>query len=70
MSKDLVKPDVNRMWGCMFAGDLAIQEVKKKGILIVGDTRTGKSTLFNHLLKVPMEGVKINRRDVQLQIIF
>jgi predicted GTPase len=58
------------MEGCMFAGDLAIRQVKEKGILIMGDSRIGKSTLFNHFLKVPMEGVKVNRRDVQLRILF
>jgi hypothetical protein len=36
----------------------------------MGYPRAGKSALFNHLLKVPMEGVKLFRRDVQLKIIF
>jgi putative ribosome biogenesis GTPase RsgA len=59
------------MWGCMFAGDLEMKKLlKKKAIIIMGDSRAGKSTLFNHLLKVPMEGVKLGRRDVQLKIIF
>jgi hypothetical protein len=36
----------------------------------MGDSRSGKSTLANHLLKVPMEGVKVGRRDIQLRPIF
>lgn len=50
------QPDTNQMWGCMFAGDLAIKKLGNKAIIIVGETRVGKSTLFNHLLKIPMHG--------------
>lgn len=52
-------PNVNTMGGCMFAGDLAICKVSKKAILIVGDTRIGKSTLYNYLMRVPMIGYEI-----------
>jgi GTPase Era involved in 16S rRNA processing len=45
------------MWGCMFAGDLAIKNIQKKVIAIIGDTRIGKSTLFNYILKIPLIGV-------------
>jgi hypothetical protein len=36
----------------------------------MGDSRSGKSTLTNHLLRVPLEGVRVGRRDVQLKAIF
>jgi len=45
------------MWGCMFAGDMAIENVKKKSILIVGNSRIGKSTLYNYLSGVTLKGV-------------
>lgn len=38
----------------MLAGDLVIRKVKGKAIVIVGDTRVGKSTLLNYLMKIPM----------------
>lgn len=50
-------PDVTSMWGCMFAGDMAIENVKKKSILIVGNSRIGKSTLYNYLSGVTLKGV-------------
>lgn len=52
-------PNVETMGGCMFAGDLAIRKVSKKAILIVGDTRVGKSTLFNFLMRVPIIGFEV-----------
>jgi ABC-type thiamine transport system ATPase subunit len=42
-------PDISNMWGCMFAGDLALKNLKKKAIAIIGDSRIGKSTLFNYI---------------------
>lgn len=45
------------MWGCMFAGDRATKDLHKKMIAILGDSRIGKSTLFNYILKVPIKGV-------------
>jgi GTPase SAR1 family protein len=69
-SPKLDEPNINNMWGCTFAGDLAIKEIIKKAIIIVGDSRSGKSTLLNYLSKVPMEGVKIKRKDIQLKVIF
>jgi GTP-binding protein EngB required for normal cell division len=50
----------------MFAGDLAIHKINKKAVILLGDSRTGKSTLFNHLLNVLMQGKQVGRRDVQL----
>ena len=50
------KPDIDNMWGCMFAGDLQIAKCKDKGILILGDTRVGKSTLLNYLTNKPPKG--------------
>jgi guanylate kinase len=47
-----------------------MKQIRNKSIIIMGDSRTGKSTLFNHLLKVPMEGYQTGRRDVQLKMIF
>ena len=52
-------PNVDKMGGCMLAGELEIRKIGKKAILIVGDTRVGKSTLFNLLLKIPLVGVEI-----------
>lgn len=51
----------------MLAGEIQIRKIKKKAILIVGDTRVGKSTLFNHLLKIPLKGVQI---DEGLDVIY
>jgi putative ribosome biogenesis GTPase RsgA len=45
---------------------LPSQKLIKKTIVIMGESRTGKSTLFNYFLKIPMEGKKNGRRDVQL----
>lgn len=50
-------PKINNMWGCMFAGDMVIENAKKKSILIVGNSRIGKSTLFNYLSGVSLKGV-------------
>lgn len=44
----------------MFAGDLAIKKLKKKAICIVGDSRSGKSTLHNYLNGIPLVGKSIN----------
>ena len=52
-------PDISNMWGCMFAIDLAIKNLPKKVIAIIGDTRIGKSTLFNYILKIPLIGIEI-----------
>jgi predicted GTPase len=41
----------------MFAGELAIKNLPKKVIAIIGDTRIGKSTLFNYILKIPLIGI-------------
>ncbi len=37
-------------------GDRKIKKAHKKGIILVGLTRAGKSTVFNWILKVPMVG--------------
>ncbi len=42
----------------MFAGDLAIKKLQKRAIAIIGDSRIGKSTLFNYILKIPLIGVQ------------
>lgn len=56
------------MEGVMLAGDLAIRKLKRKAIVIVGDTRIGKSTLLNYLTKIPMEGYKKTKfGDVNLR---
>ncbi len=52
-------PDILNMWGCMFAVDLAIKNLLKKIIAIIGDTRIGKSTLFNYILKIRLIGIEI-----------
>jgi GTP-binding protein EngB required for normal cell division len=57
------------MWGCMFSAHLAIKKMNKKAIILVGDTKVGKSTLFYYLLKKEMTGKKV-KRDVQYQILF
>lgn len=44
------------MWGCMFAGDTEIKNVLKKSIIIVGNSRIGKSTLFNYISGVNLAG--------------
>ena len=49
MDKDRDIPDIQSMWGCMFAGDLATKNLQKRVIAIIGDSRIGKSTLFNYL---------------------
>ena len=54
---EIESPNIKSMWGCMFAGDMAIENIKKKSILIVGDSRIGKSTLFNYLSGVNLIGV-------------
>lgn len=54
---EIEAPKINNMWGCMFAGDMAIENVKKKSILIVGDSRIGKSTLFNYMSGINLKGV-------------
>ena len=51
--------DISNIWGCMFAGELAIKNLPKKVIAIIGDTRIGKSTLFNYILKIPLIGIQI-----------
>lgn len=40
----------------MYAGDLAISKSHRKAILIIGDTRVGKSTLFNYIMGIPLIG--------------
>ena len=57
MDKDRDHPDIKDMWGCMFAGDLATKKLQKRAIAIIGDSRIGKSTLFNYILKRPLIGV-------------
>jgi hypothetical protein len=52
-------PDISNMWGCMFTGELAIKNLPKKVIAIIGDTWVGKSTLFNYILKIPLIGIYI-----------
>jgi hypothetical protein len=41
----------------MFAGELAIKNLLKKVIAIIGDTRIGNLTLFNYILKIPLIGI-------------
>lgn len=63
-----MKPNAETMEGVMLAGDLAIRKLKPKAIVIVGDTRIGKSTLLNYLTKIPMEGYKKDKYgDVNLK---
>lgn len=50
-------PNINTLEGCKFAGDLQTKKIKEKAILVVGDTRVGKSTIFNYAIGVPMVGV-------------
>lgn len=52
------QPNIETLEGCMFAGDLGIKKTKSKVIMIVGDTRVGKSTLFNYIVGVPLIGVQ------------
>ena len=52
------------MWGYMFAGDLAIKKLHKRAIAIIGDSRIGKSTLFNYILKIQLIVVKDKFRVV------
>jgi translation elongation factor EF-1alpha len=40
----------------MFAGDLAIKKIVDKAIIVIGEGKVGKSTLFYHMLKFPMIG--------------
>jgi putative ribosome biogenesis GTPase RsgA len=47
-----------KMGECLFKGDIEIKKLKEKAIILMGNTRVGKSTLFNHLLHFPMIGVK------------
>lgn len=49
-------PNCATMSGCMLQGDLVTQKLLSAAIVIVGDSRVGKSTLFNHLKDVPMKG--------------
>jgi hypothetical protein len=37
--------------------DIRLKKLKKKAIFIVGLSRTGKSTIFNHVNNVPLFGV-------------
>lgn len=55
---EIEQPDLNNMWGCMFAGDKSIKETQKKSIFIVGNTRIGKSTFFNYVSGMALRGVK------------
>ena len=57
------QPDITTMEGCMFAGDLRVKNVNKRMNVIVGDTRIGKSTLFNYFIDVPMIGVETEDED-------
>lgn len=43
-------PNVETMGGCMLAGDLIVAKLAgNENVLLVGDTRVGKSSLFNYL---------------------
>jgi putative ribosome biogenesis GTPase RsgA len=56
------------MGGCLFKGDLLLKNLKKKAIILMGNTRIGKSTLYNHFLNIPMKGVQ-GPRGVILAVI-
>lgn len=42
----------------MNAVDQKLISTKKKAILLVGMTRAGKSTTFNWISKIPLQGIK------------
>jgi putative ribosome biogenesis GTPase RsgA len=54
------------MGGCLFKGDLEITKLEKKVIIIMGNSKVGKTALFNHLRNVPMKGVGPKARNVHL----
>jgi ABC-type arginine transport system ATPase subunit len=54
------------MWGYMLAADLVINKMEEKGIIILGASKIGKSTLFYHMLNVPMIGKKV-KRDINFE---
>ena len=47
---------VEDIFYCMFAGDLKTKNIKQKSIFLVGESRVGKSTLFNYMLGHKLKG--------------
>ena len=52
------QPDISTVYGCMLAGDECIRQLGNKCIFLVGESRVGKSTLFNYLLGMKLQAVE------------
>lgn len=52
--------------GCLLQEEIIASKLRDDCILIIGDSRVGKSTLFNHLVGVPLKGVLDKHEDVIL----
>ena len=55
---------VEDIFYCMFAGDLKTKNIKQKSIFLVGQSRVGKSTLFNYLLGNRLKGKALTKYKV------
>ena len=54
-----------RLFNVLEKGDRKVQSLLRKAIILVGLTRGGKSTLFNHILNKPLIGKgKLNSKYV------
>lgn len=44
----------------MFKGDLIIEKCAKKAVILIGQTKVGKSTSFNYMIGKKLKPVEIN----------
>lgn len=49
------------IYRCMFEGDECVEQIKSKSIFMVGESRVGKSTLFNYFMGLQLKVVKDER---------
>ena len=60
-------PNVETMGGCMLAGDLIVAKLAgNENVLLVGDTRVGKSSLFNYLRGLSLRAKETKDCDIEL----
>ena len=56
-------PNIQNIYGMMFAGDLLVQKLGRHAIFLVGESRIGKSTLFNLLQGFQLEAIQSDEED-------
>lgn len=47
----------------LYIGSERAKLTKQKSIFVVGETRVGKSTLFNHLIGIRLKGVQLKGKS-------